>query len=73
MFGIILLSEVGDFLDTLPASAMMMLAGIICFALFFPWFIALHLSRHLLHSVERLEGEVAELKGGLDRGRSSHA
>ena len=48
--------------DALPQPLVFMCVGMVDFALFFPFSVALYYSRHLLVSVKRLEAENAELR-----------
>jgi len=49
-------------LDDVPEPVMQMMIGMICFSLFFPFFMALYFGRHFLRSVMRLEEEIARLR-----------
>ena len=44
-----------------PDELLLLGIGIIGFALFFPWFTALYVVRHLLASIERLEARIDRL------------
>ncbi len=65
--------EVESQLDNVPEPIMLMVVGLICFSLFFPFFMALFFGRHFLQSVMRLEDEIAKLNAAIEANQSSDA
>ncbi len=53
--------------EELPEPVLLVALGMICFSLFFPFFMALYFGRHFLRSVMNLEDEIARLKTAADR------
>jgi hypothetical protein len=54
-------------MNKLPESVVLLAVGMGGFCLFFPWFLALYLSRYFLSELERLDAQIASLseKQGL--------
>ncbi len=50
-------------LDGVPDGLLLLFVGATGFCVFFPWFLAAYIGRHLLNSVRSLERQIAELTG----------
>ena len=52
--------------ENIPEPILLKAIGMVCFSLFFPFFLALYFGRHFLRSMVRLEDEVARLKAVIE-------
>lgn len=69
LIGIVQLKANPNLWNQIPEPLVLAGAGIIGFAIFFPWFIVIYSSRHFLFTVKQLEREIERLrKHVVDRG-----
>ncbi len=52
--------------ENIPEPILQMAIGMVCFSLFFPFFLVLYFARHFLRSMIRMEDEVARLKAVIE-------